>query len=120
MISEVRSHQLPLFGHFCCRLAAQPDCVSREVISGPLWVPQWPGHEPAWAQLQAFNLHLWPDREAWLQGVEPLEAITVDKVNVFIRTYLSHLRFIIYLEHSMLLIYFKILLSIMFAINSLF
>lgn len=31
-----RTHQLPLFGHFCCRLAAQPDCISKEVFSGPL------------------------------------------------------------------------------------
>lgn len=29
-------NQLPLFGHFCCRLAAQPDIFSVEGISGHL------------------------------------------------------------------------------------
>lgn len=26
---ENKSHQLPLFGHFCCRLAVQPNCISQ-------------------------------------------------------------------------------------------
>ena len=39
MISENRHHQLPLFGNFCCRLAAQPDCATQERIAGFAIVP---------------------------------------------------------------------------------
>ncbi|XP_073996356.1 rhotekin-like isoform X3 [Rhodnius prolixus] len=46
--------QLPLFGHFCCRLAAQPDCFMREVISS---TTKDGGH----ASLQGFTLSLWSD-----------------------------------------------------------
>uniref|UniRef100_A0A1B6DHW7 PH domain-containing protein n=1 Tax=Clastoptera arizonana TaxID=38151 RepID=A0A1B6DHW7_9HEMI len=88
--TETRSHQLPLFGHFCCRLAAQPDCISQEVISGPLFVPQWSCQESAWAQLNAFTLNLWVDRESYFQGVEPVETIIVDK-NTSLKTKKSSL-----------------------------
>lgn len=84
MISENRSHQLPLFGHFCCRLAAQPDCVSQESCSGDLTVldggtgRQWVF---MWGQLQAFRLDLWVKREHWEQGQDPVRSITVDRVS---------------------------------------
>ncbi|XP_071449463.1 rhotekin-like isoform X2 [Hetaerina americana] len=100
-----RTHQLPLFGHFCCRLAAQPDCISREVFSGPLQLlltaedqerdglsrddktkkvedtaggdrGHWCG---IWGQLQAFHLDLWEKREDFEQGREPIKSITVDR-----------------------------------------
>ncbi|XP_046386842.1 rhotekin-like isoform X2 [Ischnura elegans] len=101
-----RTHQLPLFGHFCCRLAAQPDCISREVFSGPLQLlltaedqereglgrdekakkgsedtagggrGHWCG---VWGQLQAFHLDLWEKREDFDQGRDPIKSITVDK-----------------------------------------
>ncbi|KAK7792094.1 hypothetical protein R5R35_010717 [Gryllus longicercus] len=80
---ENRSHQLPLFGHFCCRLAAQPDCISQEVCSGDILIldgenraGQW---SPVWAQLQAFRLDVWSKREDWEQGQDPLRSITVDR-----------------------------------------
>jgi hypothetical protein len=84
MISENRSHQLPLFGHFCCRLAAQPDCVSQESCSGDLTVldggtgRQW---VLMWGQLQAFRLDLWVKREHWEQGQDPVRSIAVDRVS---------------------------------------
>lgn len=34
ILTENRANQLPLFGHFCCRLAAQPDCATQERIAG--------------------------------------------------------------------------------------
>lgn len=82
---ENRSHQLPLFGHFCCRLAAQPDCVSQESCSGDLTVldggtgRQWVF---MWGQLQAFRLDLWAKREHWEQGQDPGRSITVDRETV--------------------------------------
>ncbi|KAG8224331.1 hypothetical protein J437_LFUL004287 [Ladona fulva] len=100
-----RSHQLPLFGHFCCRLAAQPDCISREVFSGPLQLLLTAedqereglggrGEErrrckdvagdrgswfSVWGQLQAFHLDLWEKREDFEKAREPVRSITVDK-----------------------------------------
>ncbi|KAJ8876205.1 hypothetical protein PR048_024115 [Dryococelus australis] len=81
--AEPKSHQLPLFGHFCCRLAAQPECVSTESCSGDMWVQeggQWAG--PMWAQLQAFRLDMWSGRADWEQGHEPLRTIPVDRDTV--------------------------------------
>ncbi|XP_034233900.1 rhotekin-like isoform X1 [Thrips palmi] len=77
---EPRSHQLPLFGHFCCRLAAQPDCVSREAYSGNALLLESSG---VWTQmhgaLQAFRLDLWRslnDKEA---AKKPAKTVTVDR-----------------------------------------
>jgi hypothetical protein len=84
MILENRSHQLPLFGHFCCRLAAQPDCVSQESCSGDMMLldsdaaRQWVS---MWGQLQAFRLDLWVKREHWEQGQDPIRSIVVDRVS---------------------------------------
>lgn len=96
----IRSHQLPLFGHFCCRLAAQPECVSREVLSGPLWVTHWSRQEPAWAQLQAFTLHLFHDREGWLQGADPVETVQITRVSVIKCRKQSKVEFEIINEHE--------------------
>ena len=65
------SHSLPLFGHFCCRLAVQPDCVSSEQLCGYLKIVDHyhkksksfkskiqEGHL-YWASLKNFNLSLW-------------------------------------------------------------
>lgn len=87
LLPEVRSHQLPLFGHFCCRLAAQPDCVAGEVVGGPLRV----GQQPVWAQLRAFTLQLWHDRDTWLSGSPCLQSIVVDRVNFLMLLKLGHL-----------------------------
>ncbi|XP_069705003.1 rhotekin-like isoform X2 [Periplaneta americana] len=82
---ENRSHQLPLFGHFCCRLAAQPDCVAQESCSGDLTLldcdagRQWLS---MWGQLQAFRLDLWNKREHWEQGQDPVRSIVVDRETV--------------------------------------
>ena len=84
MISENRTHQLPLFGHFCCRLAAQPDCISQESCSGDLMLldidagRQWVF---MWGQLQAFRLDLWVKQEHWEKGQDPVRFIVVDRVS---------------------------------------
>lgn len=72
---------LPLFGHFCCRLAVQPDAVELPALSGPLTVhakgPTRPveGH----ARLQAFRLELWDSAEACAQNVLPRRSIEVTR-----------------------------------------
>lgn len=50
--------QLPLFGHFCCRLAVQPDCLQKDYICGIL---KFVEYEPDlfWCVLSKFKLHLW-------------------------------------------------------------
>uniref|UniRef100_A0A0A9ZDX0 Rhotekin n=1 Tax=Lygus hesperus TaxID=30085 RepID=A0A0A9ZDX0_LYGHE len=65
---------LPLFGHFCCRLAAQPECMTRDVVSSSV--------VNGYASLQAFNLRLWRDRQHWLQGTQPVAQAGVDRDTV--------------------------------------
>lgn len=65
------NHSLPLFGHFCCRLAVQPDCVSSEQLCGYLKIVDHyhkksksfkskiqEGHL-YWGSLKNFTLSLW-------------------------------------------------------------
>ncbi|CAB0013433.1 unnamed protein product, partial [Nesidiocoris tenuis] len=62
---------LPLFGHFCCRLAAQPECMTKDVVSSSL--------VNGYASLQSFKLCLWRDRQHWLQGLLPVAQANVDR-----------------------------------------
>ncbi|KAE8752968.1 hypothetical protein FOCC_FOCC000314 [Frankliniella occidentalis] len=77
---EPRNHQLPLFGHFCCRLAAQPDCVSGEAYSGSAVLLEPSG---VWSQvhgaLQAFHLELWRSQGDKEAGKKPVKTVTVDR-----------------------------------------
>ena len=64
---ENRNSQLPLFGHFCCRMAVQPDCQAVERISGYLKVKEATvrAHKiesTYWASLRNFQLRLWSKR----------------------------------------------------------
>ncbi|XP_054163193.1 rhotekin-2-like isoform X2 [Oppia nitens] len=61
---ENRHWQLPLFGHFCCRLAVQPDCQNIERIAGYLKVKEASIRAQKiesiyWASLKNFQLKLW-------------------------------------------------------------
>lgn len=85
-VLDVKSHQLPLFGHFCCRLAAQPDCFTQEACSGELSIysreseednPSW---NNVWGRLQAFTLDLWKQRKYFEDGKPPCQSIVIDKV----------------------------------------
>lgn len=79
---ENRSHQLPLFGHFCCRLAAQPICVSQESYSGEISLREKNHWVLVWGQLQAFRLDMWARKSDWEQGREPLQSIAVDRETI--------------------------------------
>ncbi|KAL1122872.1 hypothetical protein AAG570_003198 [Ranatra chinensis] len=73
--SDVRSNGdcLPLFGHFCCRLAAEPECLVKEITSGPM-------RGASWASLQGFNLNFWRDRKHWLQdSLRPLHSVPINR-----------------------------------------
>lgn len=65
-------HQLPLFDHFCCRLAAEPECLSMEqTASVTLKYPSTnksgksskSDPPPVFAALGGFNLALWKKKE---------------------------------------------------------
>ncbi|VVC35413.1 Anillin homology domain,Pleckstrin homology domain,PH domain-like [Cinara cedri] len=59
--TQNRNNQLPLFGHFCCRLAAQPQCISSPVYSG--YIRLRSQASSSWATLQAFELSVWSSEE---------------------------------------------------------
>lgn len=55
---------LPLFGQFCCRLAALPYCCEEEVLSGPLCLKGKSGKaaHSLWGSLFDWKLSLWTDK----------------------------------------------------------
>ncbi|KAF2365018.1 Anillin domain [Trinorchestia longiramus] len=63
---EPRSHQLPLFGHFCCRLAAAPECHTQERLAAFLHVQSGDNQSTAgqcWVRLQGWRLEVWESQE---------------------------------------------------------
>ncbi|XP_066909747.1 rhotekin isoform X3 [Halyomorpha halys] len=66
---------LPLFGHFCCRLAAQPECLIKETVSS---ITEGGG----FASLQGFSVSLWPSRQANLDGSPPQNVVPVNRETV--------------------------------------
>ncbi|XKL60026.1 hypothetical protein PGB90_001042 [Kerria lacca] len=85
-------HQLPLFGHFCCRLAAQPNCMTQEVYSAFVYIPESylknsntkdkKNSSKCWAQLLAFKLKCWSNYEHFLEDKEPDTFININKNTV--------------------------------------
>ncbi|XP_059474461.1 rhotekin-like isoform X2 [Neocloeon triangulifer] len=75
-----RMQELPLFGHFCCRLAAQPDCMTKELICGEATLRQGSKAAfcPVFLSLKAFRLSVWPSRELRTEN-EPTASLCVDK-----------------------------------------
>ncbi|KAI0210618.1 Rhotekin-2 [Lamellibrachia satsuma] len=63
--SDGGSHtELPLFGHFCCRLAAQPQCLLNDLALGYLQVKPNLDVESQrlWCQLSGKELSCWPQQ----------------------------------------------------------
>ncbi|XP_009440961.1 rhotekin isoform X5 [Pan paniscus] len=73
---------LPLYGSVCCRLAAQPLCMTQPTASGTLRVQQ-AGEMQNWAQvhgvLKGTNLFCYRQPEDADTGEEPLLTIAVNK-----------------------------------------
>ncbi|CAB3366284.1 Hypothetical predicted protein [Cloeon dipterum] len=76
---ENRLHELPLFGHFCCRLAAQPNCMGKELMSGDvlLRTSAEASLTRAYLSLKSFNLSAWPSKQ--LVSEQQPASILVDK-----------------------------------------
>ncbi|XP_042224235.1 rhotekin-like isoform X2 [Homarus americanus] len=75
---ENQVSQLPLFGHFCCRLAAQPDCSTQERIAGYAHV-QESEHQQSWCRVSGWQLEVWGSKEdAHLSPHHPL-SLSIDR-----------------------------------------
>ncbi|KAG0723973.1 Rhotekin-2 [Chionoecetes opilio] len=76
---ENHASQLPLFGHFCCRLAAQPDCANQERISGMARVQEEPGQVGWWCRVHGWQLEVWPSKEEAHLSLHHPRSLTVDR-----------------------------------------
>jgi rhotekin len=85
LFADNRTQELPLFGHFCCRLAAQPDCMTKELICGEVSLRRGSKADfvPAFLSLKGFKLSVWASRET-SADLEPYYSLPIDKVRSFI------------------------------------
>ncbi|XP_014475235.1 PREDICTED: rhotekin-2-like isoform X2 [Dinoponera quadriceps] len=72
---ENKYHSLPLFGHFCCRLAAQPECVSKDMCIGSVNVDS----QDCWARLQGFSIKTWESKKHAEEAQNPERVIPINK-----------------------------------------
>ncbi|TGZ51984.1 rhotekin isoform X1 [Temnothorax longispinosus] len=72
---ENKYHSLPLFGHFCCRLAVQPECINKEMCIGNVKVDG----QNYWARLQGFCIKMWESKKHAEEGQNPEHMIPVNK-----------------------------------------
>ncbi len=77
---------VPLFGHFCFRLAALPYCCEEEVIAGELHLVRGeqkgqkePKTQAVWASLMNWGLRLWTDRSQAEAARAPFDTVPVDR-----------------------------------------
>ncbi|XP_062874069.1 rhotekin isoform X3 [Trichomycterus rosablanca] len=80
--NEECSYWLPLYGSACCRLVAQPQCMTQQMISGCLRVklggdPQ--GWTKVYGVLKGTNLFCYHGQEDMEANVEPLLTIGINK-----------------------------------------
>ena len=74
-------NKLPLFGHFCCRLAARPDSYEQSMVNGNLSLLQKGVARPieGYARLQAFRIELWDDEKAFQANYQPRRSIDITR-----------------------------------------
>ncbi|XP_029915816.1 rhotekin isoform X3 [Myripristis murdjan] len=81
--NEECSYWLPLYGSVCCRLAAQPHCMTQQMMSGCLKVKQLGGDPQSWtkvyAVLKGTNLFCYHRQEDVEVNVEPAFTIAINK-----------------------------------------
>ncbi|XP_022080731.1 rhotekin-like isoform X2 [Acanthaster planci] len=82
-----RSHCLPLFGNFCCRLAAQPSCMAQILCQGILHLQEnqaglanW--RRNLWGVLRDGHLKVWDKAEDMSINADPIHTIPVSKDTV--------------------------------------
>uniref|UniRef100_A0A3P9C7W9 Rhotekin a n=1 Tax=Maylandia zebra TaxID=106582 RepID=A0A3P9C7W9_9CICH len=81
--NEECSYWLPLYGSMCCRLAAQPHCMTQQMMSGCLKVKQCGGDPQSWTKVHAVlkgtNLFCYYRQEDVEANVEPAFTIGINK-----------------------------------------
>ncbi|XP_070992238.1 rhotekin-like isoform X1 [Oncorhynchus clarkii lewisi] len=81
--NEECSYWVPLYGSVCCRLAAQPHCMTQQMISGCLKVKQLGGDPQSWTNvygvLKGTNLFCYHRQEDMEANVEPAFTIAINK-----------------------------------------
>lgn len=75
------NNRLPLFGHFCCRLAVQPDFIKHHYSAGELDLlpPDTSNIFSGYARLQAFKLTCWDSLQAYENQEEPKYSIDITR-----------------------------------------
>ncbi|XP_061753569.1 rhotekin isoform X2 [Nerophis ophidion] len=81
--NEECSYWLPLYGSVCCRLAAQPHCMTKQMMSGPLKVSQLGGERHSWTNvhgvLKGSSLCCYQRPEDVEDNVDPAFTIAINK-----------------------------------------
>ncbi|XP_043968810.1 rhotekin isoform X1 [Gambusia affinis] len=81
--NEECSYWLPLYGSMCCRLGAQPHCMTQQMMGGWLKVKQCGGDPKTWtkvyAVLKATSLFCYQRQEDVDANVEPALTIGINK-----------------------------------------
>uniref|UniRef100_A0A1A8NQZ4 Rhotekin n=1 Tax=Nothobranchius rachovii TaxID=451742 RepID=A0A1A8NQZ4_9TELE len=81
--NEECSYWLPLYGSVCCRLVAQPRCMTQQMMSGCLKVKQCGGDPQSWtkvyAVLKGTSLFCYQQQEDVEANVEPAFTIGINK-----------------------------------------
>ncbi|XP_057689056.1 rhotekin isoform X2 [Corythoichthys intestinalis] len=80
--NEECSYWLPLYGSVCCRLAAQPQCMTQQMMSGPLKVSLGAGPHnwtKVYAVLKGTSLSCYQRQEDVQASVDPAFTIAINK-----------------------------------------
>ncbi|NXY85488.1 RTKN2 protein, partial [Alcedo cyanopectus] len=81
--NEESSFWLPLYGNMCCRLVAQPSCMTRDVMAGFLNQQQMVGSLPSWRRLYCVlrggKLFCYYSPEEIEAKLEPAMTISINK-----------------------------------------
>ncbi|CAB1319367.1 unnamed protein product [Coregonus sp. 'balchen'] len=84
--NEDCSYWVPLYGSVCCRLAAQPHCMTQQMMSGCLKVKQLGGDLQSWTNiygvLKGTNLFCYHRQEDMEANVEPVFTIAINKKTI--------------------------------------
>lgn len=85
-LAETSRSHLPLFGHFCSRLASLPYCCEEPVLAGKVYARKMDQDDAAnrktelfWARLMDWKLSLWSDEQEVDEGGQPLMEIPINR-----------------------------------------
>ncbi|ELU07024.1 hypothetical protein CAPTEDRAFT_224976 [Capitella teleta] len=76
--SDASCIEVPLFGSYCCRLAAQPQCMVHDTTTGPLHIQMKSGWKLCWCRLRNLELSCWQSEDD-VDDEAPLLVIPVTK-----------------------------------------